>query len=501
MVTTLLSFVAGLQMDARFKLKNKISVIGSVSDFAYKWGFNVGLTPEDAGRLSLAIDELISDIVLHAYPDQEGDFDITFIRNADFIEIVAHELGEPFDPTRHQYNRENVVKDGNFEGAGFALIKYLVDDFVFINKGRAGKEFRIVKAIDSEHIADVILVKDDAKDSEVIRGYTLAPVTPDDAEDVAKLIYQTYGYTYPKVELYYPKKIKLEMELGDKFGVVTRTAAETIVGYFAVLRTTDSKIGEVGEAVVSLRHRKQGIMKMMLKALIDQARTKGLVGLFGEAVTVHTISQKVNHKFGFISTALLLSKCPVVKFKGLVEDHPQNISVLVEYLPLVKSDDSKRYFPKEYRRILLEIYAKLGISVFAGRASSPQYHHSSELELKLHYRLKYALLIVRQYGMDFIERITRKIDVLRIKKLRVVYIDLPLHNSATKFIVKDLRKLGFIFSGLMPNFHGEKDYIRMQKLFKTLELSPIQLYTDLANKIKSTIEKDLECISKKQVEI
>ena len=488
-------------MDARFKLKSKISVIGSVSDFAYKWGFNVGLSSADAARLSLAIDELISDIVLHAYPDEEGEFDITFIRNADFIEIIAHELGEPFDPTRHQYKIENVVNGGNFEGAGFALIKYLVDDFVFINKGRAGKEFRIIKNMDSEHIADGILLKDEPKHSDVRQDYHLSPVTADDAEDVAKLIYQTYGYTYAKVELYYPKKIELEMELGDKFGVVARTAAKTMVGYFAVLRTTDAKIGEVGEAVVSIHHRQRGIMTMMLNALIDQARKKGLIGLFGEAVTVHTISQKVNHKFGFVSTALLLAKCPMVKFKGLVEDPPQNVSVLVDYLPLEKSGDSKRYFPKEYKPILQEIYANLGILVSASRASRPQYQNPSELELKLQYQLKYALIIVRQYGMDFTERISRKLEVLRNKRLRVVYIDLPLHDPGTKFIIKELKQLGFIFSGLMPNFHSEKDYLRMQKLFKKLEISPIQLYTDLAKKIKSTIKKDLEWISKKQIKM
>ena len=426
---------------------------------------------------------------------------LLYIRNTDYIEIIAHELGEPFDPTRHQYSRENAVKEANFEGAGFALINYLVDDFVFINKGRAGKEFRIVKNIDSNHIADTLLLKDEPKDSEENRSYSLSPVTPDDGEDVAKLIYQTYGYTYAKIELYYPKKIELELEPGEKFGVVTRTSDKTIVGYFAVLRTTDSKIGEVGEAVVSLHHRKQGIMTMMLNALIDQARKKGLIGLFGEAVTAHTISQKVNQKFGFISTALLLSKCPIVKFKGLVEDHPQNISVLIDYLPLAKSSDSKGYFPKEYKQILQEIYTKLGIPISACRAGRPQYHDFSELELKLNYRSKYALLAGRRYGMDFTERIVRKTDIFRSKKLRVLYIDLPLHDSATKFVVKELKQLGFIFSGLMPNFHDERDYLRMQKLFKHLELSAIQLYTDLAKKIKSTIERDLVCMSKKQIEI
>ena len=488
-------------MDARFKLKSNVSMIGSVSDFTYKWGFNVGLSAMDAARLSLAVDELISDIVIHAYSGREGEFDITFNRNTNFIEIIAHELGEPFDPSRHQYNRENSVKEGNFEGAGFALIKYLVDDFVFINKGRAGKEFRIVKNIDSDHIAGGIPLTDEPEASEIGGSYNLSPVTPDEAEDVAKLIYQTYGYTYAKVELYYPKKIELEMELGNKFGVVTKSANETIVGYFAVLRTTDSKIGEVGEAVVSLQHRKQGIMTMMLQALIEQSRAKGLLGLFGEAVTVHTISQKVNHKFGFISTALLLSKCPIVKFKGLVENHPQNISVIVDYLPLVKSGDSKTYFPEEYKQVLQEIYAKLGISISVGKAGTPRYHEASELELKLYYRSKYALLIVRRYGKDLAECVATQVDALRNKKLRVVYIDLPLCNSVTKFIVKDLKQLGFIFSGLMPNFHDENDYLRMQKLFKNLELSRVQLYTDLAKQIKSTIEKDLECISKKQVKM
>mgnify|MGYP006422759625 CR=1 FL=1 len=75
---------------------------------------------------------------------------------------------------------------------------------------------------------------------------------------------------------------------------------------FAVLQPYDADIGGVGEAVVDAGHRRRGLMKRMLEMLIREARAHGLSAVFGEAVTVHDISQRVNQHFQTESTALLL---------------------------------------------------------------------------------------------------------------------------------------------------------------------------------------------------
>lgn len=487
-------------MDVRLNLQSTVNVIGSVSDFTYKWGLNAGLPEEDALRLTLALDELVTDIVLFAYRDTPGDFDISFRQSTSTVEIVIHELGEPFNPDRHPYDAQAALEHGHFEGAGFELVRHMVDDFIFLNMGKGGKEFRIIKVIPSEHIADIVIEKELSEPVEVAAPteYTLSPMTVDDAEDAAKLIYRTYGYTYVKEELYFPKKIETALLQGDKFGVMVRTTNREAVGYFAVLRTTDSMIGEVGEAVVSPRHRRRGIMTMMLHALIEESRRRGLYGLFGEAVTVHDISQRVNAKFNMKSTALMLAAFPTARYKDLVESYDQDMSIIMDFLPLTDVQEVTRFLPSAYKDLLTAIYRSLGITVHDQAAQGPAYALQTKLDVHISYVYRHAELVVQEYGEDIVESVLETTNGLQREDMRTVYLDLSLHDPITQLVVPKLRSYGFVFSGLLPLFHHEQDYLRLQKIFGPLDLNQLALYSDMAHEILRQIASELAWISKNQ---
>ena len=142
-------------MDHILHLPNHAEVIGPTTDYAYKWGLNVGLSDEKALRLALAVDELVTDVVRFAFPGEEATFDVTFRSDLSTAEVIIHERGEPFDPSRYAYTPQRALEEDNFDGAGFALIRHCVDDFAFLNRGREGKEFRIVQLIESEHVAEL----------------------------------------------------------------------------------------------------------------------------------------------------------------------------------------------------------------------------------------------------------------------------------------------------------------------------------------------------------
>ncbi len=483
-----------MDIDTQLTLKNKVSVIGSVSDFTYKWGMNAGLSEEDAVRLSLAVDELVTDVVLFAFGDEEGRFDVLYRWNPSSVEVIVREFGEPFDPERHRYDPERALREGNFEGAGFEVIRHMVDDFVFINKGRGGKEFRLVKKTSGEHIADLLV--EERPPSQTLPApdttYVIEPAHEEDAEDIAKLIYRTYGYTYVKEELYFPKKIALAFEREEKFGVIARTSEGEAVGYFAVLRTTDSRIGEVGEAVVAVPHRKRGIMTRMLHRLIEMSRERGLLGLFGEAVTVHTISQKANAKFHMQTTALMLADFPTAIYKGLTESYPQDVSIVIDFLPLHRIETAGRYLPPAYRAILTDIYRLLGITVHDLPPETPALAERSGIDLKISYEYKHALLVVNTYGTDLTDRLRHTLRSLRKEDVHAVYLDLPLDDPVTKTIIPDLRGCGFVFSGLMPLFHHERDYLRLQKVYVPLDFDLIHVYSEMAHRLKDLIARELQ---------
>ena len=480
-------------MDANLHMKAVVSVIGSCSDFAYKWASNAGLQLEDALRLSLAVSEVVTDIVQYAYPgEDDGEFDIEFKRSLSNVEVIIREKGEPFDPDMHKYDRKNALESGIFTGAGFQIVRHLVDDFVFVNKGHEGKEFRLFKRIVTEHIVDIFPEEhlQLEKQSDEQHGYTIEGIKLDDAEDISKLIYRTYKYSYPKEAMYFPRKIELALIRKEKLGVIAKTRLGYPVGYFAILRTTDSLVGEVGEAVVSEPHRRRGLMKRMLKELISIGRQNGLLGVFGQAVTTHIISQKANYRFNFKSTALLLAEYPPFFSKSLTEEYPQPVSDVHEYLTLSEMEPREVYLPKKYQHILEKIYENCGIPCINHESKELELKHRASLKLDIHYEEKTATIVVQNYGKDFLDIVNRMINAIIEKKLNSVFIDLPLHKPQTPHVVEALNRYGFIFCGLMPLMHKEHDYLRMQRIFVDLDFDLMHIFSDMGKTLKKIIQEE-----------
>jgi len=484
-------------MDIQVQLRNHASVIGPASDFAYKWGLNAGLSRDKALHLALAVSEIVSDVVQFAFPGEEDTFDLTFRFDLATTEVIIRERGEPFDPDRHPYDRERALKEGHFEGAGFEVIRHCVDDFAFLNKGWQGKEFRLVQHIEAEHIAELqpADTAEEPDDPDQV-DYHLSFVGPEDVEDVAKMIYRVYGYSYVKEDLYYPDRIERALENDDKFGVMVRTDRGRAVGYFAALFSTDSAIGEVGEAVVDPKHRRRGLMKRMLQALLDEARERGLVGAFGEAVTIHTISQRVNQHFGMESTALLVAFHMQGRFQG-VANPSQPISVVIEFKPLTPYDTVTAYFPDVYADLLRRTYEALGASVDTpGPEAEPmpsgRLPDEAEIDARISYQFRHVLLVVEQAGADIAEQALQTIEDLEHEDMNAAYVDLPMDDPHTPRMTELLREAGFVYAGLMPRFHQEHDYLRLQKPLVELDPDDIQVYSELAHAIKSQIGSELQ---------
>lgn len=480
-------------MEVKLKLSNQANIISAASAFSYKWSFNSGLDHFKALKLSVAVSEIVTDIVQFAFGNRLGEFEMSFILQDKHVEVIIHELGEPFDPERHKYNPSKALKSGNFDGAGFELVRNLLDDFIFLNKGKEGIEFRLLQQMSHDHVPQLPKINIDQRSRSKTPKYKVFRTSPEDAEDISKLIYRTYGHTYYKDAMYYPKKIELSLVHKEKFAVLTRTQDNEAVGYFAVVFSTDSNIGEVGEAVVALNHRRKGIMKLMLRKLIDISLEKGLLGLFGEANAAHTFSQKANARFGFVTTAINLAMSPPFDATGLDPlTKNQPVSAVLEYVPLKKRAIEYGYIPREYKLIFKAIYKSLGISIKDKRLPKDIYKHKTDLDIKINYAGAYAIVVVKEYGPYILDYINQTLEDLEGTKLNSIFLDLPIHLPATKVIASDLRKMGFVFSGLMPRFHKELDYFRMQLVKCPIDFDLIRTYSNMAYRIKGIIINEMQ---------
>jgi anti-sigma regulatory factor (Ser/Thr protein kinase)/GNAT superfamily N-acetyltransferase len=480
-------------MDQELRLRNHASVIDPATDFAYKWSLNVGLSDTKARRLALAVDEIVSDVVRFAYPGEEETFQVAFRSDLSTAEVIIREQGVPFDPSEIAYDRTRAVEEGDFDGAGYEVVKRCVDEIQFLNKGSEGKEFRLVQHVEARHIVDLepaeVVHDTEVPDDDV--AYNLVDVEPSDARDIAKLIYRTYGDTYSKEELYYPHTIEQALRNDEKFGVIVRTEHGAAVGYFAVLRNDDSDIGEVGEAVVDVNHRRRGLMTRMLEGLIQRAEDEGLLGVYGEAVTAHEISQRANARFDFVSSALCLAYHPTERFTGLIDDYPQPISNLIDFKPLVPYDTVTPHLPGAYEDTLRAVYDELGAIVIEPEDKAGPMTEEAQIDVRIEYEFQHAVLVVEEAGTDVVDQVQQTIQDLNGTDLLALYVDLPLRSPHTPALTEQLREAGFLFAGLMPRFHRELDHLRLQRPMTSLDPDAIVVYSDLAHQIKDRIVGEL----------
>lgn len=493
-------------MDVHLHISVDEQVISPVCEFTYSWCRNCGMEREEAERFTVAVSELVSDIIQFAYPQESRHgIDLRFRHTLTEVELVVSETGEPFDPDRHGYNARRALEEDNFEGAGLRLMRAYTDEFIFVNKGKEGKEFHLSKRLPVSEL-DTVMERSrtmepsrpgEPEEAEAGRekdpeAYGVARVRVEDAEDIAKLIYRTYEYSYSKEDLYFPKKIEESLLTREKLGVISRLESGEAIGYFAVLRKEDSNIAEVGEAVVSPRHRRRGVMSSMMEQLIRESRRRQLQGLFGKAVTNHPVSQRVNHKFGFITTALMLAETSNrVVFKGFDEQYPQSVSVVVDFLPLTESLPRKVYLPGKYAGVLMDTYDRLNIPVEHAEPDGVRMAPRSDIELIINYSYSTSLIVVHKYGPDFREVLGNMLDSLEQREdHNAIYLDLPLGNPFTPSLYHYAADLGFIYSGLVPLFHRDRDYLRLQKIYASLDLDLVDVYSDFGQKIKKMIANE-----------
>jgi len=491
-------------MEAHLLLEAKLPMVGSATDFTYKWCVNMGLDQTEAARMALAVDEILTDIVLYAFREETGYAEIWYQYTFSEIEIIIQEKGEPFDPEKHVYSSEKAIRENDFEGASFECVRKMTDHFLFLNRGKDGKEFRLVKQFFSKDIRDRLpeIAETEEADQDISEddNYLLTPVTSEDAEDIAKLIYRSYGYSYSKEDLYFPRRIEMAIRHEYKFGTIVRTMSGGPAGYFAVVKSTDSRIGEVGEAVVSPPHRKRGLMKLMMTELIKMSKQRGLIGLFGEALTIHTYSQKVNEKFGFRSTAMVLAKSPKRIFKGMEVDAADIITVVIDFLPLTRRWRKPEFLPDTYSELLTDIYSQFDLLTrdFRSSKTSDPVSAASELDLTIYYEKNSALIIVREIGSTFEASCTRMLRSIGELNLASVYVDLPLNNPRIDGAIRWLKEEGFIFAGLMPLFHRETDYLRMQRIREEIDFEKIHTHTQISTRIKEVIKNEYDTNQKEQ---
>jgi serine/threonine-protein kinase RsbW len=125
---------------------NKLSYSLMVLQFVREIAKIVGFGGHELEQIDLAIEESVSNIMLHASDEENPTFDVICEKIPGGLKIVLREKGIPFDPSQiRKYELTGNLAEISTAGLGIYLIQKMMDELKFNNLGPEGKETVMIK--------------------------------------------------------------------------------------------------------------------------------------------------------------------------------------------------------------------------------------------------------------------------------------------------------------------------------------------------------------------
>ena len=451
--------------------------------------------------MKLAVEESISNIIKHAF--EEGEEEVIHvscevISNA--LKISIKDNGMPFDPSLVQEYDPNSTEIEDDSLSTF-LMKISMDEVNYLNLGKGGNEIQLIKYLPSKIITQYEELKreqesqskEEAITTEVVKE--IRPIKPEEAIEVAKCVYVSYGNTYVNEDLYYPERIKELNRSGQMTSVIARSESGITAGHVAIFKpSAEANITEWGVAVVNHLFRGQGVMNNMVTYILNLAQQQGYDGVFAHCVTEHEYTQKICHKYGFGDIAVTLGYSPAtVKYKKMAENLSQRQTIIFCFKYYEVPENIRLFLPPKHKLMLEEIYSGINSKVedLADSIGNIEMEGTSQITSELKAARSVGTITVNSYGKDFNKIIKSELKRLCVEGMDVIYAYLNLEDPLTSVMCDELEECGFFFSGILPGYPFNHTLILQYMNNIKIDFSKIVARSELAKKMMEYIKSNV----------
>jgi anti-sigma regulatory factor (Ser/Thr protein kinase)/ribosomal protein S18 acetylase RimI-like enzyme len=467
----------------------------------------IGMQMHDLQSLENGITEAITALIGYSFePGEKENLEIRCERTPAGLQVSLRDKGLPFGRAgMDSAAQENSSDDSPEMGEPVFRLKEYFDEIQFHNLGPQGKELILIKHLKNKSITDYYAACDLEPYQPSVPPMPVSAaqakcgvrqMASADAPEVSKTIYKTYGYTYPRDYVYYPEKIVDLNKSGQIFSAVAIAGENQIAGYgvFQVWEE-NPQIVEMAQGVVKPEFRSRGCFRQITHYLLDRAKSMGIRGAFGEAVTNHTVSQHTTYGFGFRDCGLRLGLVPPgTEFKGMDGKIPHRVSLLVHFLFLQPPPEPLPiYAPPHHRDMIAAIYKELGVAPDIKDAvpdPAKKAASKSVFKIKLVGSMNFARIMLTRCGDHIAEELKIKVKELCLKKIEIVNLFLNLSDPLTYIYTAQFEKLGFFFAGILPAGFADGDALILQYLNNVpIDYSAIQVESALAAKLLTYVRE------------
>jgi len=125
----------------RFKIKSTTDNLALARNFIKDAALEVGFTEEQAGKIILAADEAVTNVIKHAYKfSKNGEIILSVSFSNNKFSVSISDKGKHFDPKKiKEPNLKKYYKEKRVGGLGIYLMKKLMDEVKYSKSGDRNK--------------------------------------------------------------------------------------------------------------------------------------------------------------------------------------------------------------------------------------------------------------------------------------------------------------------------------------------------------------------------
>jgi serine/threonine-protein kinase RsbW len=322
---------------------------------------------------------------------------------------------------------------------------------------------------------------------------------PGEGAKLVACIRRCYGESHVDPALYVAAAIDDDLATGRRHSAVALTPSGQVVGHLGlVIRRPGDITADAGLTMVDPGLRGRGIAYKLAIELGRIAIQLELVGLHDYPVTVHGGTQRLATDLA-LGVGLLLDNMPAdVEFNAMSSSASAAATPsLVRYMGLRPAPEREVHWVEPYAELARSVYARgpLPRNVRVGGATDTTSGRGGELHVDVDSddRRGVVKLTLRSPGGSMGD-LERTIEA-HAGRSGPTQIDLPLSDPRTPGVVMGLRRLGFFFGALLPEFH-QGDVLRMQRLARRIceGEAPVLESQDL-RVVAEFVERDAAAVS------
>jgi len=488
-----------LNESIKMTFPNKLTYSFLVQSFVREIAKMIGFTGDELDHIDIAMEESVSNIMVHASDEENPTFDIICEKIQGGMKIILKEMGIPFDPEHvKKYEITKVLDDLSTTGLGIYLIQKVMDELSFHNLGTQGKETVMIKylpdAPERKHLDEINLGrKTPGIISEKI-DYDVRGLDEHEAIEVSRCAYKTHGYTFFDDHIYYPERLVEMNRRSEMISAVAVTKDNVFMGHAALLyQYPEDSIAELTFVFVNVEYRGQGALNRLVDYLFQVPKKRELKGIYAYAVTNHIFTQKSMIKFQINDCGILLATSPASwKFKGISDDTSQRISVALGFRYMTPTVPYNLFVPAHHKEMVMKLYHNLGAThnLMVPSSESLQFDSpDSMINTSVNELEGCAEIFIVSYGTDVRQQLRKILRGFCVQQISAINLFLKLKDPLTYWMTEEFEKIGFFFAGILPESQIGDALILQYLNNVNLDYSKILLVSDAAKELLTYIRE------------